>query len=66
MKPKLTPWFPAHIKPVRVGDYECTGSSFKWHWNGAIWCNNGYDKWPCLNQKRVWRGLAEDPAKAAP
>jgi hypothetical protein len=43
-EPKLTPWFPGHIKPVRPGVYETRGSSgcplpfpylhWGWEWNG--------------------------------
>lgn len=40
---KLTPIFPAHIKPVRVGVYKVTGfipempPSYYSYWNGKRW-----------------------------
>jgi hypothetical protein len=73
--PKLTPWFPGHIKPVRPGVYETDnqggrGKCFQ-HWDGKRW---GY---ACTTAKRAavynepdyksawqddkWRGLAEEP-----
>jgi hypothetical protein len=44
-KPKLTPWFPATMKPVRPGIYQrkldyLTGYRGKWqfaHWDGRRW-----------------------------
>jgi len=40
MTDKLTPWFPAHIKPVRVGVYEIKepdGTLFYNKWDGKNW-----------------------------
>jgi hypothetical protein len=75
--PKLTPWFPGHIKPVRPGVYQtlqnCDGvGPFLQYWNGRFWglmCrpNNGIDlpeRWKndsSSNQHCRWRGLAEEP-----
>lgn len=69
--PKLTPWFPADVKPARPGLYDCWEigceypSCWRWFWDGESWCNDGLDRWPCLNQQRRWRGLAENPAPGA-
>jgi hypothetical protein len=81
MKPKLTPWFPAHVVPVRIGVYEVDdedGIDGPWYayWDGRkfgfrCWkgpqeaFNYRYDK-TYLSEFSKWRGLAEDPAKAAP
>ena len=79
MKPKLTPWFPAHVKPARVGVYEVDdqdGMIGPWYayWNGRRF---GWRSWKGpqeayesrfdsigLDERAIWRGLAEDPAKA--
>lgn len=63
--PKLTPWFPPHIKPVRVGWYIATvnkdNTISRW-WDGSNW-NYGAttDTAHCIMQERNWRGLAERP-----
>jgi hypothetical protein len=69
---KLTPWFPADVKPVHVGVYQTTPiDSTKYQkWNGEYWCaytsdakdaarleNSNKSKY----QKVKWRGLAEQP-----
>lgn len=51
-KPKLTPWFPADVKPVHVGAYQrrSAGEKFNyahyeyWWWNGDFWELGGYTK----------------------
>lgn len=66
MTDNLTPWYPPHIKPVRVGVYETDSESEAYqHWNGEWW---GY----CAHNKELaffvrdaksshrfprWRGL---------
>lgn len=60
-KPKLTPWFPADVKPVHVGVYEVRGSNHMWLWNGSLWCSAGKIPWICQGQYKVWRGLANPP-----
>lgn len=59
---KLTRWYPAHIKPVRVGFYEVSSGDglfkdFYW-WSGALWriAPNSYF---CLHESTnlKWRGL---------
>jgi len=44
VKPKLTPWYPASVKPVRVGVYEKDadphmrgGDKHYQYWNGSEW-----------------------------
>ena len=61
---KLTPWFRADQKPVRVGWYEVRGGPlikdlyFLTYWEGKKW-----GRWDCgqwyelVNQRRQWRGL---------
>ena len=64
-----TEWFPAHIKPVRKGVYEC---SYSWgirfaHWDGKFWggysveLNQAYGNrfLPSRHQECAWRGLAK-------
>ena len=60
---KLTKWYPADIKPVRIGWYETKRqngqiSTFKWWFDGNKW-RAGQDDFVCNEQNRVWRGLAE-------
>jgi hypothetical protein len=60
-KLKLTPWYPPHIKPVRIGWYEAAPSprsnSFLWYWNGRYWGHS--DGYRCSFQERAWRGVAK-------
>ena len=71
--PKLTPWFPGHIKPVRPGVYQTDSDGYPeplfQHWNGRFWgcaytsvdnaaVNNS---WRSMFQNDAWRGLAEEP-----
>lgn len=70
MNNKLTQWYPAEIKPYRVGTYKTNsrGICFQ-YWNGKYW---GY----CCDQKNIaeiykynkscmqnvkWRGLSNKP-----
>lgn len=69
-KQELTPWFPADMKPVRVGMYEreynfWTGLDARDYWNGEKWivCLNGFwdgSDYSATSLKK-WRGLASDP-----
>lgn len=62
-RPKLTPWYPPEIKPVRKGCYHR-----KWGnnlmltsvWNGQSWRTiaGARSGW---GQNLPWRGLAEKP-----
>jgi len=71
-KPKLTPWFPPEIKPVRVGWYETyvhdKGLKRMRYWNRRSWLfmfDENIGKPPKLcrasSQKQIWRGLSERP-----
>lgn len=72
MSKKLTPWFPADVKPVRKGVY--IASLFrheKWYryWDGRSWSTGGPSVAGCLRNPTddwvhaglEWRGLAEQP-----
>ena len=65
-KPKLTPWFPGYVLPVRVGEYERDyGVSaihpFKCLWDGVEWRSPAFLDKPSRYQSLPWRGLAEPP-----
>jgi hypothetical protein len=68
---KLTPWFPANVKPVRAGVYEIS-STTPWYryWDGANWCAGERTPWEAEKLELLplvvafaepWRGLAEEP-----
>ena len=71
MKPKLTPWFPAHTQPVRVGVYQRKAPSgvFYAYWTGKRWGTLApsvhyayqYRKEPSYHQKNTmpWRGIKQ-------
>jgi len=76
-EPKLTPWFPANVRPVRRGVYSIkAGDSphpLHAYWNGRHWCGRtamgaywaarpAYISSPALGPVDGWRGLAEPPA----
>lgn len=77
-EPKLTPWYPAKVKPIRTGVYErdmgeyCAGkysyySIYSGLWYGwAEWVDfaieNAQKGYVSSLQDRPWRGLTE-PAK---
>lgn len=64
MSAKLTPWFPADVKPTRKGVYQCReGRQYYWFWDGRVWRSSEFG-WECVLQRREWRGLASDPSKA--
>lgn len=60
---KVTPWFPASIKPVRVGEYECRlcvedrALHQRHFWTGEKWVFGPNDTGPSLNV--IWRGLTK-------
>jgi hypothetical protein len=63
----LTDWFTAEVKPVHVGVYECQSfdarkSAFQGIWNGEHWCLFEFPHMPFKHQRRLWRGLAKEPA----
>ena len=68
--PKLTPWFPWHIKPVRPGVYQRESLSYS-YWTGSHWVASDqtvkeaadprfFDLPSCV-QDMPWRGIAEEP-----
>lgn len=58
---KRTPWYPAHIKPVRVGMYEIKFGGFVfsgYYWNGEKWMVGENSAFALWNQTQLkWRGL---------
>ena len=57
--PKLTPWFPPEIKPVRIGWYECEicvgrGTGERHYWDGSDWNWKG----TAILMGAGWRGLS--------
>ena len=70
-QPKVTPWFPADVKPVRKGYYQrqYRDSCMWWpdKWDGKEWklCNeDGTIIGPSFNDM-PWRGLAFGPKASA-
>ena len=66
MKNKMTPWFPAHIKPVREGVYEiqwwyvdCWDYGFS-YWNGEQWTNSTETPEKALLHKKRTGGAIQD------
>ncbi len=71
-KQKLTPWFRADVKPVRVGFYERQWNVAGWsreqclgYWDGWCWRYVGKNREieDVAYSNRRWRGLAYDPSK---
>lgn len=74
--PPVTEWFPADVKPVRVGVYERAIDGIPlphpfYTWNGTAWIGLGSDspdkmigRNPSVFQNIQWRGLSSDPSKA--
>lgn len=69
-QPKVTEWFPATVKPVRVGHYQRNwgdGSLTEVpdYWDGKHWFNcdidGSHDGCRSLDESRPWRGLAAKP-----
>lgn len=76
MTAKLTPWFPGHIKPVRVGVYQLpSGGGEKetgfQYWNGSAWGMWTFTATTAylfrgslandMYQNDKWHGLAKEP-----
>jgi hypothetical protein len=68
---KLTPWFPANAKPVRVGVYEIKKDGMPaWYrrWDGKYWYLGDINPETAAQENivlgssmpRPWRGLAEE------
>jgi len=75
-QPKLTPWFPAHVRPAYVGVYEKDfgrgGGHDYQYWDGQLWrygsttpkatmAKVARDRDMLIPSARQWRGLAEKP-----
>ncbi len=66
----VTPWFPANVKPIRVGVYQ-TVLGYQ-HWNGEFWGQWSRTQVVAFRdanrksqfQTPLWRGLASDPNEA--
>jgi len=68
---KKTKWYPAKIKPVRIGVYERRYKNVPLSplfclWNGRFWCPGSFDKEfaayydsPSYTQNLPWRGIAK-------
>lgn len=69
---KLTPWFPADVKPVHVGWYLIQRPTFlagfceesMKYWNGRTWCQKKKGVQLFAGVTR-WKGLAEKPAASS-
>ena len=74
--PKLTPWFPGSVKPVRKGVYMLRSGTGRvvgyQYWNGkhwGYWCDTveeaaaskGCGYAATEFQNDAWRGLAQEP-----
>lgn len=71
--PKLTPWYPGDVKPVRIGVYRreypnqklpryCLWDGARWHWCAATTQDaEGEGEYISANQNLRWRGLARNP-----
>ena len=69
---KLTPWFPAHIKPARPGVYFVKGAAGMRgyaYWSGRLWGwrlgsaqRAAEQQWgEGADQFKTWCGLAKEP-----
>lgn len=71
MKPKLTPWFPPEVLPVRDGVYEVDfyGPGWFQRFSKGRWFSGAGTAFDAARQKpyiqvlapKRWRGLAEEP-----
>ena len=70
---KMTPWFPAHIKPVHKGVYEVKFTAVRSispmyaTWNGRKWScssfkksNEWHEKFRGADQDKYWRGFTKE------
>jgi hypothetical protein len=66
--PKLTPWFPFYVKPVREGVYRRSNGFYSF-WNGRRWGLGCMGPMSAYYHRRIatffprleWRGLAQEP-----
>jgi hypothetical protein len=64
----MSEWYPADVKPVRKGTYECELIIATWpwpavnrfEWTGRVWKDS---EGKTVKGIKQWRGLAEDPDK---
>lgn len=66
---KLTPWFPAGVKPARAGVYQMEShfphrNIFHMRWNGEDWVSPHYGIVFLKANMCRWRGLANDPKES--
>jgi hypothetical protein len=73
VRPRLTPWFPWSVRPVRAGMYRVQDHTMRcgccWsdaHWDGKEWHSDlftpgVYRTMIFDSQMKRWRGLAERP-----
>ena len=70
---KLTPWYPGHVKPVRVGVYErdygdddqtpsyCYFDKVWSSYGGSVEEAESYKDYVSSEQCYPWRGIAKEP-----
>lgn len=68
--PRMTPWMPAHDRPVRPGWYErhYMDGIFRHYWDGQFWrfSPSSNKHWrQCDLEYPMWRGLAQ-PTEVEP
>lgn len=73
--PKLTPWFPGDVKPVRPGVYErkvVVLRRYYSRWTGSRWLTiedsaqrAAQSNYQSMYQDLPWRGLAEPPKESS-
>lgn len=58
--PKLTPWYPPEIKPVRAGWYHTSSSPMQYYlieyWDGTRWRYHPKETPYAENARICWRG----------
>ena len=53
---KLTKWYKANQKPVRIGYYECRCCNNLFYWNGKNFVSNNFSDFDTVLIKG-WRGI---------
>ena len=77
MNKHVTDWFPAGVRPERIGVYQCRGgragnSETYQYWNGSYWSMWSstprfamtYKGTRSSRQNPSWRGLASNPSQS--
>lgn len=67
---RMTPWMPAHVRPVRAGWYErhYIDGIYRHYWDGAAWrfSPDSKEHWrQCELEYPMWRGLSQ-PTEVEP